>query len=389
MLKSYLSKVFGVLALLLAANGLACWYIDPYAIFRVARLDPPEPYAAELLYYLRVTKAYQLEYLRPDALIMGSSRASTLTPALLKQGDEVAYNAALPGATSYEMWRYLHHAFTIKKPRQVVIGLDYESFLTDDGKFLARFEQRRLAETADDLRPLRSFARHAPDYWASLASAAATTKALSTYLKQKSGNIFYSDGTWFDRHDTGSLVLVGQPGYDFIARQYFQRYSATRPRYSLEYLQEILDECHSANIDVVFYISPAHNLVSTVYQYAGHGAARQQWQRDIVGLIESSARRHNRAPYVLWGFEDNAIVAGDPAQGAQAGAIAFKDGLHFSVEFGNAVIRQIIHAGADKLGTPLNSASIDAYLETTSAHLATYQQEQPERIAQLRRNLGI
>ena len=388
-MKSYLSKLFGTLAILLAANGLACWYIDPYAIFRVAKLDPPQPYAADLLYYLRVTKAYQLEYLRPDALIMGSSRASTLAPALLRREGEIAYNAALPGVTSYEMWRYMHHAFTIKKPRQVLIGLDYESFLTDDGKFLAHFEQRRLADKAEDLRPLQSFARHAPDYWASLASATATTKALSTQRQKKSGNIFYTDGTWFDRHDAGGPLLVGQPGYSFIARQYFQRYSATRPRYSLEYLQKILDECYSANIDAIFYISPAHNLMSTVYQYAQHGEARQQWQRDIARLIESSARSHGTTAYPLWGFEDNAIVADDPARGAETGVVAFKDGLHFSVEFGNAVIRQVTHAGTDNLGTLLSSAAIDAYLENTAVHLAAYQREHPDQIALLRRNIGI
>jgi len=387
--KNYLTKFFAFLGLLLAANGLLCWYTDPYAIFHTAKLNPPSPYATELMYYLRVTKAYQLEYLKPDDLIIGSSRAAILTPAKLDRPNEVAYNAALPGITSYEMWRYLRHAITIQKPKRIIIGLDYESFLIDDDKFLIRFEQHRLADNADDLRPLQSFARHYPDYWASLASANATTKALATLLKFNSGNIFLSDGTWSERREPGQLLLIGRPGYNFIAKQYFQRYADKRTTYSLEYLQRILDECYRLNIEVILYISPAHNLISTVYQYAHHYDARQQWQRDTTQLIEDLARSHQATPYPLWGFEDNNIVADDPERGLTTEGAVFRDGLHFSVEFGDAILRQVTASGPDNLGTSLTGATIDAYLAKTAANLTNYQQQHPDEMERLRKNLGL
>lgn len=384
---AYLKKFAAALLLLPAAVAALCWKVDPYAIFHPARLDPPAAYAADLLYYLRTTKAYQLEYLHADALIFGSSRASTLPPAALARTHEVAYNAALPGALSYEIWRYARHAIAVKTPARIVVGLDYEAFLVDNGRFLPGFEERRLAAGPGDLGPLRSLLRHYPDYWSALASAGATTRVLDVLRQHKGSTVFYSDGTWAERGDRGQLLLIGQAGYDFMTRQQFARSGAARPVYDLQYLQALLDECHRRHIEAIFYISPVHHLVGTVYQYAHHDAARRQWQRDVARLIEDSARRHDAAPFALWGFEDNATVADDPARGAGAGPV-FRDGMHFSFDYGSAIIRQIAHGDGD-LGSRLTVATVDAYLDRTAGGLAAYQQQHPEQIAQLRRNLGL
>ena len=120
----------GVAVLALVASTAAInWLVDPYGVFvppRIAGLNAIKPAFVE---HLRLTIPYAIERLRPDGLILGTSRAgrgfSTTHPSW--HGLKV-YNSALPAASIYEMRRLLQHAHAVHPLQRVVLGLDHRVF---------------------------------------------------------------------------------------------------------------------------------------------------------------------------------------------------------------------------------------------------------------------
>lgn len=124
--------------------------IDPYYVFGspdISGINKVRPYY-EL--HLTVTKPYQLRRLKPQAVILGSSRAEVgLDPNHSGWGDLVAFNFAKPASTSYEtMLAFLHAQESGGPLRQAVAGLDFFSFniffkmdsVTDERRFSGNFE---------------------------------------------------------------------------------------------------------------------------------------------------------------------------------------------------------------------------------------------------------
>lgn len=372
--RRYLTTLLLTSGLLLGAHALFCWWVDPYEIYKEVQLKPTRAYPVDLLRYLRLTKAYQLERLKPDVVIFGTSRAATLPPEIAAGQQQTAYNAALPGLTPYEMWSYFRHVVALGSPRRIVIALDYEAFLNDNEQNRTDFFERRMAKSTADAAPLPTLFRHYLDYQTTLFSLAATRLSLGALLGTDLGGIlFYSDGTWLENPDYKRIRLVGKPGYEFIIKQYFQLLSDKRHDYALDYLQKIIDECHRLDIDAILFIAPAHNTLATVYQRTHHFTNREQWQRDIAQLLEQRAATLHKPAFPLWGFEDNAVSA-EQVYANDDPSGWYRDGLHISAAYGRAMLEEMATPAAEpRYGRQLTHQNIDDYLNRTRQGLADYQ----------------
>lgn len=389
MKNAYLKQFFLTLGLLLAAHAALCWYTDPFAIYRNIRVEPVRPYALDLFYVLRLTKAHLLEKIRPDIVILGSSRSAMLQPTHLKTADEVAYNAALPGLTAEEMWGYFQHIAAIKKPARLVVMLDYESFVTDAPATRNGYEASRLAERPADLGFAGSLRRHYPDYANTLLSSSASRGAVKTLLhRETSGNTYFSDGTW-QLNDRAAATMTARGNYASISRQYFRLLTEQRPQYDLAYLRSIVAECYRQGIAAEFVITPVHGMMATVYGYTHHAQARARWQREVAQAIADGAGS-GRDPFRLWGFEDNDIATMPLGEELPQDRPAFVDGLHMNALLGDAVL-QDIKAGPSQqhYGTLLTPATIDEYLRATAQRLASFQRDNPGDIAWLEKTLSL
>jgi hypothetical protein len=124
----YVLVTVATVASLCAAIGSFNLLIDPYGAYRL--LDRAGSSATKPAAYHRVklVKAYDLRRLKPEAIILGTSRSHV---ALRVTHDgwgvplERRYNAAFDGATTKEMYAYLVHAHAVHPLRQVVLGLDF------------------------------------------------------------------------------------------------------------------------------------------------------------------------------------------------------------------------------------------------------------------------
>src|SRR5437879_9836638 len=74
-----------------------------------------------------ISKAYDVRRLRPQGIILGTSRSHLGLRPSHDGWDPAAkpvYNLAFDGATTKEMYLYLIHAHAVQPLRQVVLGLD-------------------------------------------------------------------------------------------------------------------------------------------------------------------------------------------------------------------------------------------------------------------------
>lgn len=391
MKNSYLPVFFATLLALLATHALLCWYVDPYAIYRDVRVEPVKPYPLDLFYTLRLTKAHQLEQIKPDIVILGSSRAAMLEPLALKDGESIAYNAAMPGLTAREMLAYFRHAVAVRQPRHMLVVLDYDAFVADAAPFRIGFDERRLAVDAADLQMPGRLRRHYADIGNTLFSSSTLRNVVKVLFdKESSGNTYYSDGTWSPNARGRATQPLVEVAYGRMVKQYFDELSAERPVADLACLQSLVAESYDRGIDVAFVIAPVHGMLLTMYGYAGHERARQQWQRDVVQLVEDEARRRGHAPFPVWGFEDNDAIVQPLRVIAEGGEPAFQDGLHMSVAFGRHVLQEVRGRAAGPLyGRRLTGQNMPDYLQSVADRVAAYQRNNPDDIDRIRKKLSL
>lgn len=376
--RRYLVNLVLASSLLLGAHALLCWWIDPYGIYRKPTALSTD--AADLFHHLRLTKAYQIEYIKPSVLILGSSRAASLNPTIIADGLN-AYNVALPGLTPFEMRSYLRHAIMVGVPKRLVIALDYEAFLSDE-RFRPGFSEHRMARYPTDTIGIGPFLRHAPDYWPTLFSLAASRKAVTSLVSgTESGVLVHPNGSWENRRAAG-FRLLGRSGFRFVLRQYFDQLSSQQPKYDLTELSDIINTCHQLGIDTRLYISPVHHSMALVHQRTSHYRSRQRWQQDVISLLDEYATDHNTEPFQLWGFEDNETGSEDIPPAGQS-AHWYQDGLHITATFGRIILEELTSKTKPDLGRRLTSRTISQYQESVDRRLENYKHNHPDEIAWL------
>jgi hypothetical protein len=101
--------------------------VDPFGMYRLVDLDGFNAYKPAVDHRVRLVKAYDVRRLRPQGIILGTSRSHLGLRPSHDGWDPVAkpvYNLAFDGATTKEMYQYLLHAHAVRPLRQVVLGLD-------------------------------------------------------------------------------------------------------------------------------------------------------------------------------------------------------------------------------------------------------------------------
>lgn len=132
--------------------------VDPYYVFGTPNF--PGINVVRPLYedHLPVAKPYQVRRIKPDAIILGSSRAEVaLDPQHPGWGGKNVFNFGLPSATSYEVMLAFLDAQSRGQLKQAVVGLDFfgfNIFFPRNQEYLeARFSGDGVQAFADFLMP--------------------------------------------------------------------------------------------------------------------------------------------------------------------------------------------------------------------------------------------
>lgn len=388
--------------------------VDPFGMYRSFEVEGLNAYKPTVFNRVRLYKAFELRRIRPQAIILGTSRSHLgirCSHEAWGRLDGPCYNLAFDGATTREMYQYLRHAHAIRPLRHVVLGLDtYHAAPT------ASF-------TRPDFDPLVLRDTDTPGWWRlvtgdlRLLASLDTLRATMVTLRSQGS----SGPSWFtpDGQRLGD-VFFHRPGEDFVVhgpRAYFDEIdrlevgyqtegAAPRPHASAEpssandrqesslaYIRRIVDFCRREEIDLRILVTPSHVHQLEIAAAAGAWPGIEDGKRALVRLLaDDSAQHPTRAPIPLIDFSGYSSITTEalPPVGSQEEMRYYWDSSHFKANVGDLVLDRVFgltdaaRSVPPDFGIFLTTESVEATLVEQRVAQAAYRAHFAEEIAQLR-----
>jgi len=368
-----------ILSLVLCFTGLAGlviffnYKVDPYDIYQAERKHGFNQYVVYASgHSQRMVKARQISRLKPELLILGTSRADKgLEPEhpLLKNISPNSYNAAVGGGTIYEMKRYLEHALQYNKVSTIILGLDIEMFnapLTRDRNF------DKFISVNPDGSKNRSFAyRFLIPTLFSEDAFEASQKTIKESAKHD--DISYSEMLKRGGAYEQKLFPVEKRYADFQDRLEEGRInlSSLNKRFHLiqermQYFEGLLALCHQHDIDLKIYISPVHSALLDFLYSKKSVKMFTRWKKELVQANELAASAAAKEPFLIMDYSFHNPVTMDEAPNAEDLQKEMKHYLecsHFKKTVGDRIISHLIEGKSRGLPSrELTSEEIDDVL---------------------------
>jgi len=313
----FYAALFVTLVTLSTVTLWSTYRADPYALFGKS-ITEPDREKRDLFFNLRLHKPYAMRDQAPQALILGSSTVGPLQPGRVFAKDDRAYNAALPGATLYEIRRTLEHAQAYAPVRKAVIGLEFYQFRTGKRASMPGFADNRLMHGhTSGLADVRHRWQTVLDYWSALFSRSALEEIRQQKLNpSRSNRQFYPDGSW--QNIPGSLGRRWL--FNLIAAQKYAEFSELENRLDFTQLGQLIDSANAGGTQVQFIISPLHAYTLSAIRMADGLDIYMDWVRRTVAYLQD---------------RDIQVLSLAPSATAQAHAVndasgLFTDGIHIS-----------------------------------------------------------
>ncbi|MGH7823077.1 MAG: hypothetical protein ACREQ9_25235, partial [Candidatus Binatia bacterium] len=381
-MRAYVVTVLGVLACGLFLVGLLDALVDPFGVLPSPVIEGVNVPKTEVGDYARLYKAHAVRWRRPTAVILGSSTAIIgLDPAHPGWRTARPYNLALPGASVYQMRRYLEHALAVGPLDRVVIGLDFSAF-NAYFRFDQDFDEGRLRIASDGSpaagRPLEPLAV--------TLSMDALRASLGTVRKNR-GNAFgpvcgpdgrcwmRAEREWVKR-ERGVRRVFGLFERGFLWRFWFPpplaKYAFTDPeirRSPFEELARILELARRHRFDLRLFISPSHARLSEARIAVGLGDEFEEWKRTLARLVAEPA--DGERPVPLWDFSGyHPLTAEEFPESVDPGATMrwHMDSVHYRKDLGDLVLdRLFAHREPGRevpagFGVELTPANVEGHL---------------------------
>lgn len=368
--RRYLLVANGVLCLLVAVVALINRAANPYSLFAHDWISVPTK--PEMFTHLRLVKAAQVRHLRPQALILGSSRTETgLSPNHPSWSAHPVYNLGLSEAGIYEIQRYFQHACALAPVKQAVILLDYSAFMS--GAIPAPdFREDRLAASADGRQNTRLSWF---DYVTALTSWDALMGSLATLTGRAGEKSYLPDGSRDQKAEDERIVLKGGAAKAFAACD--QRVFATLVNIApvidesaIASLQTIMSTARAYGIDLRFGIAPMHAHYLEMLDMTEQWQTYESWKVRLTEVIEAEAACSRAQPFILADFSGyNTFTNEDvPASGL---ARYYYETSHFTKNLGNELLSrllaprpQIASTAPGSFGFLISTANITTHLES-------------------------
>ncbi|MDN5880829.1 MAG: hypothetical protein L0H75_04625 [Nitrosospira sp.] len=280
--------------------------VDPYNQYRIVARPGFNLIKPGLTRYQNEIKLTQAAAMRPDALILGHSRAEIgFDPSapVFSQYGVSAYNLAIPGTgidNAREQIRYLHQIDI--KPKVIVIGVEFLDFMTMPQKTALAIPQVRRI---DDRHPVTRW------FWRfdTLFSLASVKDAVYTLLIQHNNERETITSRGFNPlNEYGSMVL--KEGYYAFFQQralentetYLKKAKGSLNPADFAHLRAILDMATGSHSDVKLIIYPYHAQILALFEEAGLWPAFEEWKSLIIREVSAARQRHPTARVTLLDF---------------------------------------------------------------------------------------
>ena len=119
-LKKYSIYLLSYILLILLSVAGFNWFINPYDIYESPVIEGVNKYKSEVERHTRLSKVYQLEKLKPDAVLLASSRGLVVPDEMFTAEGMTGFNLSLTSGSTYELYRMLQHAQNVRPLKRVV-----------------------------------------------------------------------------------------------------------------------------------------------------------------------------------------------------------------------------------------------------------------------------
>lgn len=339
--KKWVLFLVSMSGLLLAICGVFNYLIDPYGayqsnrkIYNYSKHSNSDPY---------LFKAVNIKIDQPETIILGTSRAMRLDPAVIqKLTGQKAYNLGLPAATPYINYEYLK--YTIQndpKLKYVFLGLDFEVF-EDSYPVHVNFNQGRIDS--------KFFFQ---DYMATLFSEKALKDSYEVLIDNLDGQSQFTERRYLTDGSFDETMIFPPNGNQLTLSMMPSQFNLSKN--SIEYVSEIKELCEKYQIKLYIYISPIHAILLEQLWQNGLWSAYEDWKRELVGI----------AP--IWDFSG----FNDISMSKLEGNVNYNDLSHFSKKIGTLMLNQILldsgECGTSAFGVYVTPENLEAHLQYVKA----------------------
>jgi hypothetical protein len=379
-------------------TGLINLVVDPFGIFRMPLWEGVNAEKSQFQKYVRMIKAHTVRVIKPQGIILGTSRSEYLDPEHpgWSMASRPTYNLGLQSARIYEVLRYLQHANSQRPLRQVVLALD-----------IFMFDPRVRSERGFDEARLDS--SHNPDINAawindlvmSLLSYDALVESILTVRNQYPlpAVAYLPNGARHPTRIQSEIELLGGHRKLFLdqispgsrrppGRQADEPYDAFRA---------VLIFCRAKGIDLRILINPEHARLWESSWQNGTWGKYEDWKRHLVRILNEEATQFPWAePFPLWDFSGyNSITTEQlpPLGDVKTTMRWYWEGSHYKPATGDLMLDRVFGLKTARIadhadfGDLLTSGNIEERLNLTRRLRQAYADAHPLDVEEIRQKI--
>lgn len=316
---------------------------------------------------MRKLKSIELEKGDYNTILLGTSRVlQGLNPVSPTFESGTVYNAGLPRANLYEIYKVSEFSRNHQKLKTIIIGLDFLSFSGENnvaGDFNhSRFVGRNLYKI----------------YLDGLISNQQLFHSIETLNFNLHKN---SLGKSYTRY--GSVTVdPSRILYETIFKEQLKRFLKAYAEFDysqekLDLFRQLVKDCQANNINLYVFISPIHVQLLEVIRIVGLYPTYEQWQRDLVNILSEETGNASTVKTVLWDFSGyNSITTESlPSSTSKRPMLWYYDSSHYNQAVGELIL-QSIFSPYEKSQIVPSDFGVVLTPETVESHLAQIRDEQ-------------
>jgi hypothetical protein len=402
--------------LLITAIASMNFVVDPFGMYRLVDREGFNAYKPAVDHRVRLVKAYDVRRLRPQGIILGTSRSHLgLRPSHdgWNPAAKPVYNLAFDGATTKEMYQYLLHAHAVRPLRQVVLGLDtyhatrapatarpdFDAQLLDSpgGRTLPSLMRAdlKVLTSLDTLRAslatVRSQRDREPQWFAPDGQRLGEVffRRAGEHFEQLGPRAYFEE---IDRLEVG-FKQEGQSAANARGLGRTAQPATAASETSVDYIRRIVAFCRVQGVDLRVFVAPEHAHQLEITAAIGEWATLENAKRALVQLLADDAARHPGAPPIpLWDFSGYSSVTTEalPEPGSRAEMGFYWDSSHFKDVVGDLVLDRLFGLSHPRrpvppdFGVRLTPATIEPALARMRAAQLAYRRSHPQDVAWIR-----
>ena len=396
----YISTYFTSFTIVLFFIATFNWFIDPFAMFWSPQIDGINQIKPEAGKRSRITKAYQVNRIKPQILIVGNSRVEMgLDPENMHFAGKTVYNQGMPGAGVAMQIDYAIDAINNNDTiEQLLVGVDFIDFLLSEQQ-VTNFKTKinhhtqpsyafRLDSTDND-NNFASLSRF-KEKMAMVFSLDAFSASISTMVQQK--HMASSISKHGFNNALSYVAIMNSEGIKPLFRQKLQEISTrltgkiwtiqaqeTSP-YSptFAHLGRLISIAKQRKINITFFINPYHYSYLNTLADNNQWHNFQVWKETLVHYLNVTQGED----FILWDFSGvssfvNEIV---PLTKPKQQMRWFWEPAHYRKELGEKMLAVILvkdRSTNNNFGKRLTVRNITSLLKTNKNglqdHLAQWQ----------------